>query len=182
MKRINKKLAHGIPILNIKNGFTLIELILYIAISSIFMLASVSFAWDVIYGRVKSYVQQEVNQNMRFASKRITYEIRNASAISSVGSSTLTLTMADPDRNPTVFDVSNGRLRIGYGGSGGCPISSPCPLTSDNVSLTNLTFTNLSQVPNSSNIQFSITIISSGDRLEFQESQTYRGAAEIRSQ
>lgn len=162
-------------------GFTLVELILYIAISSIFMLASVSFAWDVIYGRVKSYTQQEVNQNMRFTTKRITYEIRNAAGINSVTANSISLSNTDSARNPTVISVSSGRVRIGYGSTGNCPTTSPCFLTSNGVSVTNLSFTNLSQGTTTENIQFTISMQSTGDRSEFQESQTYVGSAELRS-
>ena len=81
----------------LKRGFTLIEMILYIAIVSIFLTGLVYFTWDLIYGRLKSYIQQEVNQNIRFASARIIYEIRNAKSVNSPtsgSSETLSLTMS----------------------------------------------------------------------------------------
>jgi len=74
MKKISKR----------NSGFTLVELILYIALVSIFLTGVIMFTWDILYGRVKSYVQEEVNQNSRFAAKRIIYEIRNASGVNSV--------------------------------------------------------------------------------------------------
>ncbi len=166
----------------LSSGFTLIELVLYIAICSIFLTASVSFAWDLIYGRVKSYAQEEVNQNMRFASKRIIYEMRNAQSINTVSASSISLQMADSARNPTIIDVSSNRVRIGYGSSGPCPTTSPCFLTASNVSVTGLSFTDLSSAPNSRNIKFTLTISTgAGAKKEFQETQTYTGSAELRS-
>lgn len=161
-------------------GFTLIELILYIALSSIFMTASVIFAWDVVYGRIRSFVEQEVNQNMRLASKRIAYEIRNASEVNSTGTS-LSLAMADSTRNPTVIDVSGGRIRIGYGSSGSCPTTSPCFLTDNLVTTSGLSFTDFSSSPNSLHVRFSFTISKTGGPDEFQETQTYTSSAELRS-
>ena len=165
-------------------GFTLIELIIYIALVSIFIGGAVLFAWDIIYGRVKSGVQREVSQNLRLASKRIVHEIRNASGVNSVGTSTVSLVMDEAARNPTVFDVASGRLRIGYGSSGACPTTAPCTLTSNEVTVTNLTFTDLSTAGGESvNIQFTITIDSNNPsgRQEWEKSQTYTTSVELRS-
>lgn len=164
-----------------ESGFTLIELILYIALVSIFISGAIFFAWDIIYGRVKSQVQQEVSQNLRLAAKRIVYEIRNAGGINSISASTISLANTDPARDPTVFDVSGGRLRIGYGSAGACPVSSPCELTSNEVSVSNLSFSDLSKGTESINIQFSITVESTGERAEWQKSQTYSSSVELRS-
>lgn len=164
---------------NIANGFTLVEMILYIAIVSIFMTGLVYFTWDVIYGRVKSFVHQEVNQNTRFASKRILFEIKNASGVNVISASSISLGTADPARNPTVIDVSGGRIRIGYGNSGNCPTSNPCYLTSNRVN-SSLLFTDLS-FGNSSNIKFVLTASSTGDRQEYEKSETYESSVELRS-
>lgn len=163
-----------------EKGFTLIELILYVALSALFMSAAVAFAWDIIYGRVRSYTEQEVNQNMRLAAKRIAYEIRNASAITAAGSS-LTLAMSDSSRNPTVIDLSGGRVRIGYGSSGSCPTTAPCFLTDDLVTASGLSFTNFSSGLESQHIRFTFTISRTGGPKAYQETQTYTGSAEVRS-
>lgn len=162
-------------------GFTLIELIIYLSLVSVFISGAVLFAWDIIYGRVKSQTQQEVNQNLRLASKRITYQIRNASEINFLGGSILSLAAIDSFRDPTIFDLSAGRLRIGFGSSGPCPVASPCNLTSNEVTVSNLVFTDLSSGSNSKNIQFTITIASTADRSEWQKSQTYTTSVELRS-
>ncbi len=157
----------------INNGFTLVELILYIAIVTIFMTGVIYFTSDIVYGRVKSQVHQEVNQNIRFASKRIMYEIRNASSVT-VSPSSITLGSTDVGRNPTVIDVFGNRLRIGYGGN-------QYFLTSNKVTVSNLSFTDLSTA-GTTNVKFSITIDSTGDRREFQKSETYETSVELRSQ
>lgn len=166
---------------NCSPGFTLIELVLYIGIISIFLTGAILFAWDFIYGRVKSTVQREVGANIRLSSQRITYEIRNSSGINSVSGSTLSLAMNDTSRNPTVFDLSDGRLRIGYGSGGSCPTTSPCELTSNLVNVSSLTFTDQSSGTDSFNIKFDITIESTADRKEWQLIQSLTGSAELRS-
>ncbi|MCH7730769.1 prepilin-type N-terminal cleavage/methylation domain-containing protein [Patescibacteria group bacterium] len=184
IKRFGRKLKAGTQNLEPRAGFTLIELIIYIALVSIFISGAILFAWDIIYGRVKSGVQREVTQNLRLASKRLVYEIRNASGINSVSTSTISLVMDESDRNPTVFDVSGGRLRIGYGSGGSCPSTSPCSLTSNKVTVSNLAFTDLSSSGGESvNIQFTIALESNNPsgRQEWEKSQTYTTSVELRS-
>lgn len=168
----------------LNKGYTLIELILYVALISVFVSGAVYFAWDIIYGRVKSGVQQEVTQNLRHASGRIIYEIRNAQGVNSIGPSLISLAMTDSARNPTAFDVYDGRLRIGFGSGGSCPTTSPCTLTSDEVTVTNLTFTDLSSSGGESvNVQFTITLESNNPsgRQEWEKTQTYSTSVELRS-
>lgn len=161
-------------------GMTLVELILYIAILSVFIGGAINFSWDVIYGRIKSNTQRTLSQNLRIVSKRMAYEIRNATAISIPNSSTISLVMADSERNPTVFDLSGGRVRIGYGSSGPCPTTSPCFLSSNELTISNLTFTNLS-TGTSTNVQVSITGSTTGSSDEYQGTETYRTSVELRN-
>lgn len=157
-------------------GFTLIELILYIALITIFISSAILLAWDIIYGRVKSSVQQEVTQNLRLASKRIIYEVRNATDITLVEDTRLCLSS---DRNPLVFYLSSDRLMIGWGGS--CTLSTQnYALTSNQVTVSTLDFDDLS-ISNSKNIQFTITIESIGDRKEWERTQSYTSSVELRS-
>ena len=165
---------------NKQSGFTLVEMILYIAICSIFLTGLVYFTWDVVYGRIRSFTHQEFNQNIRFASKRISYEIKNASAVNSISANAISLEMSDLARNPTEFQLVNGRLKVGYGTSGNCPVNSPCFLTSNKVNVTNLSFTDLSS-GNSKNIKFVLTVESTGDRREYSISETVETAVEVRS-
>jgi prepilin-type N-terminal cleavage/methylation domain-containing protein len=163
------------------NGFTLIELLLYIGIVSILLTGAIMFAWDVIYGRVKSSIQREVGSNIRLASERIGYEIRNAYSINLASGSTLSLAVSDTNRNPTVFSLSNGRLMIGYGASGPCPTSNPCALTSNLVNVSELIFTDQSSGSDSYNIKYNISIESTTARSQWQHNQSYRGSVELRS-
>lgn len=170
--------------IKIQNGFTFIETMIYITLISIFISGAISFALNIIYGRVKAQGQQEISQNLRLTSKRIVYEIRNASAINSVAASDLCLASANSTYNPTRIYLSSERLRIGWGGgSTDCTgLTNDQPLTTNRVRVTDLTFTNLSSGTNSYNIKFSLTIENlTGEREEFQKNQTYSSSVELRS-
>src|SRR3989338_5449622 len=96
-------------------GFTLIELILYIALVSIFITGAISFSWDVVYGREKAYQLQIVEQNGRSALARISYEIRRAKDIQSVSASQIVL---DNGGSTTTINLSSGAIQITTGGTG----------------------------------------------------------------
>ncbi len=163
-------------------GFTLIELLLYVGLVAIVMSGIVLFGWDVLYARVKSTTQRTVTHDARLASRRILHEVRNASDINAVSGSELCLASADGDYNPTRFYLSSGQVRVAWGGgSSDCTgMSNDQPLTSGQVTVTELTFSDLSS-DGSQGVQFLLTVESIADRVEYQESQTFRGAAEVRS-
>ena len=137
-------------------GFTLIEIIIYTAIVSIILAAVINFAWNIIYGKSKTSSWQEVQQNIRFTMERITQEVRSASGVNNIGiggsANSLSLEMADPDLNPTIFDVSGDKVRLTQGASG------PYELTTDELEVTNLNFTNLSYADTSGTIRIELTI------------------------
>jgi type II secretory pathway pseudopilin PulG len=170
-------------LLSIKNsrqsGSTLIETILYMGIVTIFLSALILFAWDIIYSQIKSQVQQDLNHNLQFTSQRLSYEIRSASAINSVSNSSISLANDDLTRNPTVIDLVNGQIRLGFGSTGNCPSTSPCPLTASHLNVDQLQFTDLSDLDTQS-IKFSITISSTGDRQEWQGQQSITSSSTLR--
>lgn len=98
--------------MNNKKGFTLIELIIYIAILSVVLVLITDFAWNILYGDVKSQTVRETQQNARFAMEKITRAIRAG-------------------QNPAIiFIVNNGIL-----------YQSGVALTTERVKVTNLNFT-----------------------------------------
>lgn len=151
-------------------GFTLIELLIYIAIVGLILVLMVGFFWDIILVNIKEDSYQEVQQNGRFALDRIEKEIKKASGINSpvMGNSaySLSLVMANPSLNPTIFDLNNGQLRITQGNS------SPVELTTDQVIVTNLQFTNLSyqNTPGTIRIEMTIENLNPENRPEYEAS------------
>ena len=137
-------------------GFTLIELIIYSAIISLFLVVASAFAWQIIQGSLKAEAYQEVEQNANFSLGKIVHALRNSSEVvepnkSGESSSQLRLNMQDAVKTPTIFEIAGQSLTIKEGGTG------PFSLTSDLVEIANLNFTNLS-FSNSETIRIEITV------------------------
>lgn len=185
MKRSKEKFTFLPPIkvnpilISSSTGFTLIELLLYISIITLVVGFLVRFSWDIIEGRIKSAYQEEVFSQARFLSERIKYEIRNASGINSVTSTSISLSEFNSLTNPTVITFSSGSVTISQGSGAATALNSPT------VTISNFSFTNNSSSDNKTkNISFNFTIKNSNSsvRSEYQvPSFTVEGTAEIRS-
>jgi len=178
----------GICFKNMKKSFTLIEVLLYIAIVTVIMSAFVLFAWNAIILGAKNNTQQELYAQGRIVSERILTEIRNANDLNTgtsnfdvdlVMNSTYQLSLnSDSPNNPTIFSVSSGILMIKLGAS------AAVPLHSSTIKVTSLIFSNYSSGDGKTkNIKYILTFIPSSSSA----SQTYKGtvtlesSAEIRS-
>lgn len=160
-------------------GFTLLELILYIATLVIMMSALIPFAWNVIEGGAKSATEREVYSQGRYVSERIKYEIRNATGIISVSPTQIFLSTANPATNPTIIASNSGSITIQQG------TGNPIALNSQNTTVQSLHFYNYStQNSSSENIRFVFTISANfqgaGSRQEYQGATTIDGDAEVR--
>ncbi|RLF26914.1 MAG: hypothetical protein DRN14_06100 [Thermoplasmata archaeon] len=165
----------------VKRGFTFIELILYLGLSSLILGALVTFAWDVIYGRVKAQVQLEVNQNIRYVSSRIESEIRGSSGVVEMSATSLILSNSNPNYNPTVIELVGDEILIGQGSVGDCPSTNPCPITSDRVSVGELIFTDMSSLE-MGNIKYVMKIdyLNPDNIQRYKKSESITNAVSIR--
>lgn len=168
----------------IQRGVTLIELVLYIAIISIFMTTIVSFAWNMVEGSAKSDTQQEVYSQARYLSERIKYEIRNAS---SINTSDFGINFAtDPTKQLSLTNAVTGTIIFRVNASGKATITqgATTTLNSNSTRVTDLTFTNYTSLDNKTkHIGLTLTVTSnySQVRNEFRETITLRSSAELRS-
>jgi len=166
-------------------GFTLIEIVLYVSLVALFLTPLIYFAWDVILGNIKAGVHQEVQENLRFVSHRLWFEIRSADSINTAESDFGVNLAANPGTGfallgsaphyPAEFRVDQGVLQVKRGA--GDWIS----LTSSLVEVTNLTLTNLTDA-GSENIHFILTIRhrNPSGRSEWEKEETFEASAQIR--
>ena len=134
-----------------QNAFTIVELIIYIAIVSIFITGAVLFTFDILYGREKAYQSQVVDQSARLALARVGYQIRRAQRVDSFTANTLVL--EEEDSTLTTIAQNGNALEITFDTDG------PYTLTSNQINVTNFTVTNLTTSnQNSSNIKIELTV------------------------
>lgn len=161
-------------------GFTLVEILLYIAISATLISIISFFIVNSLQSRVKNQVIAEVNSEGIFVSQVISQTIRNAQTINSpavgISSSSLSLNVNDAVLNPTVFDLSSSRIRLTEG------VSASINLTSSKIIVSNLTFQNLSRsnTPGLIKFAFTLTYINSSGRNEYDFSKTFYATASLR--
>lgn len=139
-----------------KNGFTLIEFLLYTAIVGTVLLAAGAVTFNVLFGKAKLAALGEVSQGGRAAMEQMSFTIRNATEINSpatgANTTSLSLQVADPAKNPTVFNLQNGILQITEGAS------APVAITSSALNITGITFTNASSANASSTMRIQLTV------------------------
>ena len=163
----------------LERGFTLIELILYVALVSIMLATLIPFAWSVIEGGVKIGVEQEVYSQARYLSERIKEEVRDASAVTVCNNTTLTLTNPVAAMSPTTFAYASNEVKITQG------TQIPAPgirLHSIDTSITSFACTNYTGA-NTDNVQITFTLASnypSATRKAYSESIIIELTAETR--
>jgi len=144
-----------------RSGFTLIELILYVTLTSMFMTGAVLFAWNVVYSREKFNQQQLVEDEGTLALGRIAYEIRRAKTIQSLTSDQIILN--DEGGGTTTIASSSGNIYITTNGGG------PYTLIGNQVVVTETNFSNAtSPNNNSSHIKVRIALKQSSTILSTQ--------------
>lgn len=101
-----------------KKGFSIIEFLIYVAILTIAIAAMGLVLSNIFRVGARTDVIQEVSHNGRFAMQKIGQAVRESSDIiepETEGNRLELLFDEDSAKNPTVFDVSEGKLRISEG-------------------------------------------------------------------
>ena len=141
--------------MNTQKGFSLIEVLLYIAIIGIIIQSFISFVLSITRINSKTYVVQEVQANTRMALDVISQKIRAADDIiaPSEGNSTTTLVLDMPNSDSNLtFSVIDGALSVAE------ETASSTFITSNKVNVSSLTFTNLATAGEKDNIKIEIII------------------------
>lgn len=161
-------------------GFTLVELLLTISISSVILL-TISLTWGTLLGaRVKQQTITEVEQQAVQAIQLITQIARNAESITTPAanatSTALTLDVLTVAKDPTIINISNGVLQITEGSS------TAVALTNTRVTVSNALFSNLSRTSTAGSIriQFTISHVNPAGRSEYDYSKTFYATATLR--
>jgi prepilin-type N-terminal cleavage/methylation domain-containing protein len=161
-------------------GYTLIELLLYVAMIGILLSAVAYFFGSAADARIKNQTVGEVDTQGTYAMDYITQTVRNATSISTPAIATsgtsLTLVVPTASLSPTVFSLSGNTLQVKEG------TATAVPLTSSAVQVTAFSVKNLSRSGTSGIVQVSLTInrVNPGGRAEYDYSRTFTTSAGVR--
>jgi Tfp pilus assembly protein PilW len=167
-----------------EGGFSIIELLIYVAIFATMIGAVVGLAVLTTGQKVSSQATADINYQGEAALALITQTVHQANGITTpaagIAGSSLSLVMSTSSVNPTVFssynDGSTNRLQVKEGVA-----ATQNNLTNGHANITNLTFTNMSLPSTKGSVLISFTLSSkSGSaRQEFSYSKNFFGAATI---
>ena len=161
-------------------AFTLLEILLYISITSVILLSCSIFFGLLIQSKLKNQSITETEQAGTQIMQLISQTIRNADSINSPlpgsTSSSLSLNVTDKANNPTIFKLDGTVITRMEGNT------MSIPLSSSKLMVTELDFQNLSRENTSGTIRIKFTLdrISPVSRNELKYSQTFIGSATLR--
>ena len=157
------------PFVQTKKGVSLVELLLYMAIMGILLTSIVSFISVNESMNKRNQAISEVDMQGWEIMRFLTQSIKNAQSVTQpvFGESSIALSLIVDDqvKNPTIFDVSSGVVRVKEG------LSSPIALTNAQVIVSNLLFTNVGSdaTKESIKIQFDISYFNMSDNTRYQK-------------
>lgn len=94
-----------------KKGFTLIEILVVVGILGLIAVIGTNMFFSILRGSTKTRVLAEVKQNGNYALSVMGRMIRNSKGITSSCTSNMqTITIKNPDREETTFDLSETRI------------------------------------------------------------------------
>ena len=163
-------------------GTTLVEVLLYIALVSVIVLAVTSLLSVVYSTKKRAIVLNEVDQQGNLAMSYVLQTIRNARTTTSptagASASSLQIEVYDVNKTPTIFRLNGGTLEVSEKGNASS-------LSSTSVIVSNLTFRNLTSSTGSSDdgtirVEFTMTYRATDGRRESTYSRTFYGSADVR--
>ena len=169
--------------LNLKSqaGTSFVEMLLYVAMMTMVLVSMVSFSMTVHSMYVKNYVSQQVHDNLRVALYYLTTRIKLSNGLNEQNSlldvdpGVLYLNTFDPFTNPIIFSLNedDGGLFLSEG------VSSPLPITSDEVEFTKLVFTKINSKGRDS-IGITIKARMDGDSVDHRYEQEVHTVVSLR--
>lgn len=163
-----------------QKGFSIVEMIVYIAIFALFVGALVTFTLNINSSRLHSQIMLEMKDQGADLIRTLTTSIKNATAINTPGtgisSGVLSINTSSPSTTPTVFSEDGEALFVTES------TGSAVALTNNKVKITNLTFTNVSRVgtPGIIQIRFTISNTASKTLAAEQYSVNFYGSSAVR--
>jgi Tfp pilus assembly protein PilE len=166
-----------------QNGSTFMELIIYIVLVGVIMTTVSSFMLNLLTSRSKVTASSEVLSNARLIQDRLHDAARHAEGINTGSSTfgsdpgTLSLDMVDSLVDPTVFSLTadDGQMQVNEASGGNVAMSS------SDVQVTNLVFTNLTSADDTGiiQVQFTLTAVNPSGSSQFSYEEQFQTTLRI---
>lgn len=159
---------------------TLLELLLYLALSSIVIAVITGLYTLIVRARVENDTMIEVQSQAQIVTNIINREISNAQGINSpliaASGTSLSLINSTASLDPTVFSLVSGQLTMTQG------LNPSVPLTSEDMEITSLSFENnsIAGTPGIITYEFTIDNADSIDLPEKSFERTYRTSVNLK--
>jgi type II secretory pathway component PulJ len=142
--------------MNRKNqGFTILELLIFIAIFALVMVGFVTILIAVTRVQTQQLSTNEVTEQSQYLLQQLQYYIERSSLVqenANSQTSTLELRMANSSTDPTYITLSGGIVYLQEG------TGAQQPLTSSKVTVSGLTFTKRSNAPSHDSVDIAFTM------------------------
>jgi len=165
---------------NNQQGFTLLELLLYVGICGIMLIGIVSFVIELETARVKQITISEVEQQGVQVMEYMTQALRNARVVNTptpgTSAQSISFEVSDSANTPTVFSLSSGVLQVAEG-----PTPQVTPLTSAAVIVQNMTVENQAYTGGRDiiTIQLTLSHTNPSGTSAYHYEQTFTGTAQL---
>ena len=162
------------------SGFTLVELLLYVALSGTVLFATTLFLSYLLESRIKNQTIAEVDTQGLQIMQLITQTIRNSTGIISPATTTnatiIALNTINLANNPTYFDFANRSIRIKEGAG------ATTTLNNTRVIISNVAFSNLSRINTDGTIRIHFTLSATSSSSQYQStySKDFSDSATLR--
>lgn len=166
--------------ISLKKAFTLIEVLLYLSLSSIIVLIIASMWVTVTETRDRSEAMSTVNAEGQQLINTITQVIRNANSINTpttgASGTSLSLAMGTPAINPTIIALSGSNVTLTEGAT------PAVTLNSQRVTVGALTFRNLTRPASSGVVRIELTLnyVNTTGKPSLNYSETFYATASLR--
>ncbi|HEY5220974.1 MAG TPA: prepilin-type N-terminal cleavage/methylation domain-containing protein [Candidatus Paceibacterota bacterium] len=157
-----------------KKGFTLVEMLVSIAIFSVIIVAFIGILVVILQIQAQSSSSQAVNQESQFLLQKVQYYVESASVITPTSTpSTLVFYVASSSLDPSYITLSSGTVYLQQTATGTLQA-----LTSPKVNVTNLSFTRNTNPPGHDTVSVSFTMAYNTLNAEQAFSQLFQSTVE----
>ena len=146
-----------------RHAFTILELLIFIAIFTLVMVAFTTILIVVTQVQTQQVAQNEVTQQSQFLLQQIQYYVEQSSIVDvpqDTATTTLTLRMANAGIDPTVITLASGTVYLQQGGG------ALQPLNSSKVAISNLSFIKRSNAPSHDSVSVNFTVAYNSANVE----------------